>query len=191
MICNRSDYKRYLNSDAHALFAKKPSFLEWLKNPIWKYQRLLRRCEYLKNTNHFVPIYLNIYYIYSKLQLSQLGKKLGFSISENVFEEGLSIAHYGTIVVNPDAKIGKYCRIHVGVNIGASIDGKSPVIGDNVYIGPGAKIFGGITLGDNVAVGANADVNKSFPEGCTIGGVPAHIISDKGSNQMVKRHDWK
>lgn len=191
MICNRSDYKRYLNSDAHALFAKKPSFLEWLKNPIWKYQRLLRRCEYLKNTNHFVPIYLNIYYIYSKLQLSQLGKKLGFSISENVFEEGLSIAHYGTIVVNPDAKIGKYCRIHVGVNIGASIDGKSPVIGDNVYIGPGAKIFGGITLGDNVAVGANAVVNKSFPEGCTIGGVPAHIISDKGSNQMVKRHDWK
>ena len=121
-----------------------------------------------------------------------MGYKLGFSISENVFDEGLSIAHYGTIIVNPSVKVGKNCRIHAGVNIGASVDGKSPMIGDNVYIGPGAKIFGGIILGNNIAVGANAVVNKSFPLGhCTIGGIPAHIISEKDSRLLAVTYYWK
>ena len=121
-----------------------------------------------------------------------MGYKLGFSISENVFDQGLSIAHYGTIIVNPSVKVGKNCRIHAGVNIGASVDGKSPMIGDNVYIGPGAKIFGGIILGNNIAVGANAVVNKSFPLGnCTIGGIPAHIISEKDSRLLAVTYYWK
>ena len=192
MIQNHKDYKRYLNSDAHALFSKKPSIIEKLKNPIWKYQRLLRKCEYFRNTNRFVPLYLNILYLYNKFRLSKWGYKLGFSISENVFDEGLSIAHYGTIIVNPSVKVGKNCRIHAGVNIGASVDGKSPMIGDNVYIRPGAKIFGGIILGNNIAVGANAVVNKSFPLGnCTIGGIPAHIISEKDSRLLAVTYYWK
>ena len=192
MIQNHKDYKRYLNSDAHALFSKKPSIFEKFKNPIWKYQkRLLRKCEYFRNTNRFVPLYLNIPYLYNKFRLSRMGYKLGYSISENVFDEGLSIAHYGTIIVNPSAKIGKNCRIHADVNIGASIDGKSPTIGNNAYIGPGAKIFGGIVLGDNIAVGANAVVNKSFPGNCTVGGIPARIISEKGASKLAVIYDWK
>lgn len=89
--------------------------------------------------------------------------KLGYSIPINVFGPGLSLPHYGTIVVNPGAKIGRNCRIHVGVNIGAHHD-RAPQIGDNVYIGPGAIIFGGIEIADNVSVGANATVNKSIVE---------------------------
>ena len=60
------------------------------------------------------------------------------------------------------------------------------VIGDNVYIGPGAKLFGPIQIGDNTVIGANAVVNKSFKEGnCTIVGVPAEIISMNTSENLI------
>ena len=82
--------------------------------------------------------------------------------------------------MNPDTKIGEWCDIHQGVNIGRNIEGECPVLGDNVYIGPGAKLFGNIVLGDNMMIGANAAVTKSFPEGnCRIAGVPAKIISNE------------
>ena len=109
-------------------------------------------------------------------KLHQLAVKLGFSIPINTFGPGLSIAHYGPIIVNTATRVGKNCRIHVGVNIG-EVNGKAPQIGDNVYIGPGAKLFGDIIIGDNVKIGANAVVNKSFPEGdCTLVGVPARKV---------------
>ena len=109
---------------------------------------------------------------------------MGFTIPKNVFGPGLSIAHYGTIIVNPRAKVGKNCRIHASTNIG-EIDGEAPIIGNNVYIGPGAKLYGAITIGNNVAIGANAVVNKSVPNHVTVGGVPAKIISEKSSKAMI------
>ena len=82
----------------------------------------------------------------------------------------------GPIIINGNAKIGTECRIHVGVNIGAN-GGKSPIIGNDVYIGPGAKIFGEIVIADSVKIGANAVVNKSCAQkGATLVGIPAHIV---------------
>ena len=97
----------------------------------------------------------------------------------NVFGPGLCITHWGTIVVSSHAKIGKNCRIHPSSCIGNHMG--APIIGDNVYIGPGAKIFGNITIGNNVAIGANAVVNKSVPNNVTVAGAPAKIISHKSS----------
>ena len=57
-----------------------------------------------------------------------------------------------------------------------------PVIGDNVYIGPGAKIFGGIRVGNNVRIGANCIVFQDIPDNAVVGGVPAKIIKIKGVN---------
>jgi len=113
--------------------------------------------------------------------------RLGFTIPLNVFGPGLCIVHRGTIVVNKNAKVGKNCRIHACTNIGSNIDGVSaPQIGDNVYIGPGAKIFGDITIADNIAIGANSVVNKSFYEkGISIAGVPARKISNKGTGGIT------
>lgn len=108
--------------------------------------------------------------------------KYGFTIPINAFGPGLSLAHYGSIIVN--GKIGKNCRIHSCVNIGEG-HGKTPIIGDNVYIGPGAKIFGGIKIGNNVAIGANAVVNKDVPDNVTVAGIPAVIISKKGSKELL------
>lgn len=67
------------------------------------------------------------------------------------------------------------------MNIGESLDKKAPRLGDNCWIGPGAKLFGGITIGEGVMIGAGSVVNKSFTENnITIVGVPARKIKDTG-----------
>lgn len=108
---------------------------------------------------------------------------LGFTIPINVIEEGLCLYHYGSVVVSNYAKIGKWCMIHGCVNIGQNWDKEdTPVIGDGCFIGPGAKLFGKIKIGNGVVIGANAVVNKSFEENnITIAGVPAVKIKNIGN----------
>ncbi|WP_413537678.1 serine O-acetyltransferase [Enterococcus malodoratus] len=81
---------------------------------------------------------------------------------------------YG-IVINQEAVIGKNVSIRHQVTIGEK-NGVSPTIGDNVDISMGAKIIGGITIGNNCVIGANAVVTKSFPDNSILAGVPARII---------------
>ena len=101
--------------------------------------------------------------------------------------------HSGSIVVHPEAKIGNWCCIFQDVTIGQDMQPHSvPRIGDNVLICPGAKVFGDICIGDNSIIGANAVVNKSFPEGhCRIAGVPAKIISNKGNFRIDGVNHWQ
>src|SRR5690606_30005033 len=113
-----------------------------------------------------------------RFRFRRLSLKLGFSIPINTFGAGLSIPHYGTIVVSKHARIGGNCRLHVGVNIGASAGGvEAPKIGENVYIGPGVIIFGDILIANNTTIGANSTVNRSFlEENCVLGGTPAKVV---------------
>jgi len=102
--------------------------------------------------------------------------QLGFTIPVGVFGKGLFIVHRGTIVIHSHVRIGENCCINAGVNIGtkAGFVSKVPKIGNNVYIGPGAKIYGDITIADGCAIGANAVVTKSFLKpNSIIVGVPA------------------
>ena len=116
-----------------------------------------------------------------RLRLNSNSRKTSWTIPPNVFGPGLLVVHRGTVVVNPTAKIGENCRVHACVNIGGW-NGGSPVVGNNVYIGPGAKLFGPIEIADNIAIGANSVVNKSFTEsGISIAGIPAKKVSDKGN----------
>ena len=71
------------------------------------------------------------------------------------------------IVISQNDVIGKNCFISHQVTIGTSM-GKAPVIGDNVYIGPGAKIFGGIKIGNNVRIDANCPVFFDVPDNSTV-----------------------
>ena len=119
-----------------------------------------------------------------KLKLMRLSIKLGFTIPRHVIGPGLSIAHWGSIVVHPGVRVGNNCRIHSAVNIGV-FNGKCPIIDNNVYIAPGAKLFGGITIGNNVTIGANAVVNKDVPSNVTVGGIPAKIISYNNSSRLI------
>jgi len=181
MIRSYEDYRSYLEADRLALgctTTRPPLF----GNEIWKFQILLRKVEYYRNCRHSFIYRPYISWIRLKFHIASL--LLGFTISPNVFGPGLSIAHRGTIVIHPEARIRANCRIHTCVNIGtkAGAEDLTPVIGDNVYIGPGAKIFGDIRIADGIAIGANSVVNRSFEEpGISIAGVPARKIGDKGN----------
>lgn len=123
-----------------------------------------------------------------KFRFHRLSIKLGFSIPINVFGPGLAIVHYGTIVVSNGAKIGANCRIHEGVTIGATNgSSRAAIIGDNVFIGSGAKIIGEVRISSNVAIAANAVVVRDVicENGCTVGGVPAIIISRNNSSSNI------
>lgn len=180
MINNKQDLKEYLEQDRIALHQtrKKPKFFG---DEIWKYEIVLRKCEYYKNCNK------KIRFIFAKYKFHKLSIKYNFSIPLNCFDKGLSIAHIGTIVVNSEAKIGQNCRIQEMVNIGATNGtSESPQIGNNVFIGTGAKLIGKIKIADNVAIGANAVVVKDIVEpNTTWAGVPAHKISNKDSKTFI------
>lgn len=171
MIRTKEDLLYYLAEDAKANNIKNNRLKIWF-NPRLRFTRNLRYYEYYANQSRSIwnrLMTLFYYYVHKKLSY-----KLGFTIYKNNFGPGVCFCHYGTLVVNRNARIGCNCRIHVGVNIGSS--GGAPSIGDNVYIGPGAKIFGPITIGNNVTIGANAVVNKSFPDNVVIAGIPAKVI---------------
>lgn len=179
MIRTKNDLKYYLASDKKALNIRrrKPQLLG---DEIWKYQIALRKLEYYTNNSGGVNSLLKAYW---RFRHHYLGVKLGFTIPINVFEEGLCLYHYGSIIVSKYAKVGKWCSIHGCVNIGQNWNhNESPTIGNFCFIGPGAKIFGNIILGDRIAIGANSVVNKSFAESdITIAGIPAKKIKDKGT----------
>lgn len=182
LIQSRQDYQYYLECDRMSNGIEKSNMLSNIKSIIfpvyeWKFIKTLRWLEYCNNVlKHKYFLIGAILWFIAKYRFRKISVRLGYSIPINVIGPGLSLPHRGNIIINPNASIGKNCRIHVGVNIGAHKD-KAPIIGDNVYIGPGAIIFGDIIIGNNVSIGANATVNKSFTlDNATIAGTPAQII---------------
>lgn len=177
MIQSREDLRDYLSADRKALGRNRPK--PSLFDDIWRFEIVLRKCEYYTNCDcGILGKLLRHYYRFRKYRL---GIRCGFTIPVNVFDKGLCLVHTGTCVVSPYARIGQNCRVHVGVNIGGH-KGGYPQLGNHVYIGPGAKIFGAITIADGIAIGANAVVSRSFQTpGISIGGIPAVKISDTGA----------
>lgn len=109
------------------------------------------------------------------------------------FGSGLYLSHCSGIIINGLAIIGDNVNISQQVTIGISGRGPNrgvPEIGNQVYIGPGAKVFGKIKIGNNVAIGANAVVNKDLPDNSVAVGVPAKIISDSGSLDFILNTDY-
>ena len=106
---------------------------------------------------------------------------------------GLYINHPGGIVVHSEATIGRHCNISQDVTLGEANRGRNkgfPVVGDGVYLGPGAKVVGHVHVGDDVAVGANAVVTRDVPAGSVVVGIPAKVISQEGAAGYVNHTDW-
>ena len=181
MITDRQTYREYVKEDLKAYGLTHVGFYNYWWMDCLRFQLRLRRIEYLHNTAGHNPL-KRLWRFVLEVVNHRLATRLGFTIPKNVFGPGLHIVHYGTIVVHPDARVGRSCRLHPSTSIG-DYNGV-PRLGDNVYIGPGAKIYGPVTLGDNVAVGANAVVNKSFGSNVTLGGVPARIVAEKGAMEQ-------
>jgi serine O-acetyltransferase len=99
----------------------------------------------------------------------------GLLISTEQIGPGLFIAHgYGTTLAAE--RIGSNCYVHQGVTIGWDYRSRrSPVIGNDVFVGAGAVILGGVTIGDNAKIGANSVVLSDVPTGATAVGAPARL----------------
>ena len=89
---------------------------------------------------------------------------------------GWVLMHGYGVVLNGGAKIGKNCTIYHGVTIGTIDLKRFPVIGDDVFIGAGAKILGDVRVGNHVKIGAGAIVVEDVPDNCTVVGPKATII---------------
>lgn len=94
------------------------------------------------------------------------------------FGPGFVLVHSQGVVINGSVRGGSNVRIEHQVTIGAE-KRESPVLGDDVFIGAGAKIVGAVTLGNGAKVGANAVVVRDVPAGVTVVGIPAKPVPPK------------
>lgn len=127
--------------------------------------------------------------------LNRLMYKFGISIPPDTkIGSGFYVGHFGGIFVSSQSIVGKNCNISQGVTLGKANRGKNkgyPKLGDNVYIGPGAKIIGAVNIGNNVAIGANCVVTRDVPDNSVVTGVPGKVISYRGSDDYINRTDYE
>lgn len=111
----------------------------------------------------------------------------GLDIVENVpIGGGLYLPHtVGTVIMAK--RIGRNVTVVSNVTIGMRHEPEFPTIGNDVYIGAGARILGAITIGDGAVIGANAVVLDDVPAGVTAVGIPAKIIQRRpGERRPIK-----
>ena len=184
MISTRKDLQSYLAADLQRIDGRKPTLKDkFLKNEgwyIWQYMRTLRHLEYHLNAGH------RLLYLWYFVRYKRLCYNLKVDIKPNNLGPGFRLVHLGALVrVKRDCIIGRNCTMLPGVVIGNKhFDSRDEhvIIGDNCYIGLGAKIFGAVTIGDNVTIGANAVVTKDIPSNVIVGGVPAKILRYKDND---------
>jgi serine O-acetyltransferase len=95
----------------------------------------------------------------------------------------LVIMHGSGIVIHSHARLGADCVIYQQVTIGSAVPkGAPPTIGDRVSIYPGARVVGGITIGDGARIGANTVVMRDVAPGETVraGTVLHHLPAERG-----------
>ena len=188
-----NEYKLHITSDLYR-YCGRINFLCFMRYILFgtgfKYSFWMRTANFTKS-NLFLKF---IIYPISRVILRHLSFKLGISIPYNTrIDKGFYIGHFGGIVINSDTVIGINCNISQGVTLGQANRGKNkgtPIIGNNVYIGPGAKIVGAVKVGNNVAIGANCVVTKDIADNSVVVGIPGRVISDKGAVGYVHNTEY-
>ena len=182
----KSDLHRYAGNSKFSSFG-----YHFVLSPGFKHSFWMRTCAYSKSH----PVLRYALFPFAWLILRHYEIKYGISISyQTQIGSGLFIGHFGGIIVNPYAVIGKNCNLSQQVTLGKANRGEKkgyPVIGDNVYIGPGAKIVGKIKIGNHVAIGANCVVTKDVPDNGVVVGVPGEVISYEGSAGYINKTDYE
>lgn len=187
-------YRYLVGSDLHRVARRSGAWAllrAVLFGDVYKYVFWMRTCRY---TCHHPWLRYSLYPV-ARAFLHHYRYKFGIDIPFNTrIGAGFYIGHFSCIFVNENCIIGDNCNISQGVTVGTANRGAragNPVIGDNVYIGPGAKVIGAIRVGDHVAIGANCVVTRDVPDHAVVAGVPARVISAKGSAGYVNHVDYK
>ncbi len=177
----KSDLTRYGSGNDRKAFIK-----HYIKDEGFKYVFWWRFAEYSSRAGAL----RYILYPLLKLVHRHLSYKFGISIPIGVkIGPGFYIGHYGNIVISGDAVLGRNCNISQGVTIGQANRGKykgTPVIGDEVYMATGSKIIGGIKIGNNALISANALITQDIEENAVCVGVPAEVVSYNGNAGYVE-----
>ena len=186
MLKTLTDLHDFIKADEKLFYSKRKKGLNMIRHHIhtspisddkyiWNYIETLRYCEYHINNDGFLHKFFRIYYLWKLRKMSII---TGFQIPPNTIDKGLTIYHWGPIIINSKTRIGKNCILNPMVVIGHKSPGEpAPRIGNNVFIGAGAKIIGDITIGDNVIIGQNVVVNKSVKsDSIVVVEQPRHII---------------
>lgn len=184
MIKTRHELKEYLLKDSLNYWHVQTSFIQrqWQhlftdslndQTLIWNYIYSLRHLEYHVNNTGF---WHKLCYIFYAHRIRKLSRVTGLQIAPNTCGKGLTIWHWGTIIINSKALIGENCTMRPPITIGHTSNGETPIIGNNVTINGGVSIVGGIEIGDNVIVAPNAAVVKNIPANVIVGGVPAKVL---------------
>jgi serine O-acetyltransferase len=157
----------------------------------YKFVFWMRTCAYTRRH----PLLKFLAYPVAKALWKHYTYKLGLSIPYTcAIGPGFYIGHFGTVVVSRSARLGRDVNISQGVTVGRVNRGKrqgAPTIGDRVYIGPGAKIVGAITVGDGAAIGANCVVIDDVPPSGVVVGIPGKVVSEGGSDGYVEATDYE
>lgn len=193
-IMTFSEYKYFILSDLYRITGdvKLTSLIcQVFFGESYKYIFWMRTCRF--SSSIFFLKWLC--YPIARLMLIRYRYKFGIAIPFTTeIDSGFYIGHFGCLVVSNKCKIGKNCNISHGVTLGQVNRGKNkgyPTLGNNIYIGPGAKIIGAITIGNNVAIGTNSVVTKNIPDNAVVVGVPGKIISYNGSKDYVNKTDYE
>lgn len=168
-----------IKADLHAVFDRDPAATSWFE-VVLTYAGFhavvaYRISHWLKA--HHVPFFPRF--------ISQTARILtGIEIHPSAkIGTGFFIDHGMGVVIGETSEIGDYVTLFQGVTLGGT--GKErgkrhPTLGNHVVVGAGAKILGGITIGDNVKIGANSVVLKNVAANSTVIGVPARVIKTQG-----------
>jgi serine O-acetyltransferase len=137
------------------------------------------------NSNSKLPLVIRYYYLLRIKKMDAYNNaSMGTDMGQGAYFETPPILFHGLngIVISHYAIVGKNCTILQQVTISQGEGKTSANIGDNCFIGAGAKIIGNVHIGDNVKIGANTVVVKDIPDNCTVVGVPARIIDNTTAN---------
>ena len=146
---------------------------------IYRFLLHLRRYEYLITCP--TTLTKKVQRFWNLRQYQIYGKKLGYMIGDSVLGEDVILYHRGSIYINPSVRMGSKCKFHGDCCLGVARTGETgcPTLGDGVDVGIGARILGDIYIADNIIIGANSVVTRSFYEpGITIAGIPAKKVKD-------------
>ena len=165
----RADYRRYRSLEKNPLYILFEQGLWAIL--VYRFGRWARKFP--------VPVISHLLKLIAYLLFKSIEVSTGISLPASAeIGRGFYVGHFGGIILHSSAKLGENCSIGPGVVIGTRGQGSAgaPVLGNNVYIGVGAKVLGDIAIGHNVRIGANAVVLTDVPDNATVVGIPAKII---------------